>query len=307
MSALLRLGRAPIRLSQLSVFGRSPKDGVMAVISDVLAKGWFDDTQTPGEVWSVGGYVGGFYQWEEFESSWPLALANHDVPYFHMREMADPKGPFAKWHPPQEHEAERAAFFLDLAKVIGRSGLVGFNCLVRLKDLARFNQEKGLNLQPYPLAAYGCMLLVGQDYLGKPTELTFDHVEKVDSKLVKAREYAASDTHHGPDGVFDSIVTIPLPKNLSFREIPALQAADFWAWEYRKNHLNLDEWWSLPDRPQNWGDEQWEHMNKWVTDKFGSFEDATRKSLTQLLRRSQFKCMIWHYGELCDAHEARGG
>jgi hypothetical protein len=286
----------------------------MAVITDFVAKGWFDDTRTEGEVWSIGGYVGGLHHWQEFDDTWPLALATHDVPYFHMREMADPHGPFAKWHPPQQHESERAAFFLDLAKIIGRSGLSAFNCLVRLRDLARFNVEHGLNLDPYALAAYGCMILVGQDYLGFPTELVFDHVEKVQSKLARAREYAESDKYHGaggihgPDGAFGALVTTGLSEKLTFRDIPALQAADFWAWEYRKNHINLNEWWSIPDRPQEWGDEQWEHMRSWVENKFGSFEEATRKSLQELLRRThRFKPMIWHYQELCDAHKARGG
>ena len=54
-----------------------------------------------------------------------------------------------------EHEAERAAFFLDCAKAIGESGLTGFNSLVRLKDFGRFNSEHGLNLEAYALAAYG--------------------------------------------------------------------------------------------------------------------------------------------------------
>jgi hypothetical protein len=274
----------------------------------VMAKGYFDDSRTGDKLWSIGGYVGGNLHWEEFDAHWSMALSNHDVPYFHMREMADPNGPFSKWHPPEEHEPERSAFFLDLAKVIGRSHLTGFNCLVRMNDLARFNSAKGLNLQPYSLAAYGCMLLVGKDYpKNTPIELVFDHVEKVTSKLALARDYAESDHYHGSDGVFDLLVTTPLPKDITFRQLPALQAADFWAWEYRKNHLNLDEWWSLAERPQSWGDEQWEHMNQWVTGKFGSFEDATRMSLQELLRRSQFKCMIWHFQELCEAHEARGG
>jgi hypothetical protein len=278
----------------------------MAVISDVLARGWFDDTLTSGKVLSIGGYVGSPTHWEAFEGDWPLALANHDVPYFHMREMADPGGPFAKWHPPEEHEPERAAFFLDLAKVIGRSGLTGFSCIVRIEDLARFNAEKGLTLEAYPLAAYGCMLLVGQDYLQRPSELIFDHIEKAHSKLAKAWQYANSDSYHGPDGVFNSMVTAPLAKNLTFRTVQPLQAADFWVWETRKNHLNLNEWWTLSDRPED-SDAQWDHMTQWVADKFGSFEDVTRKSLQELLKRSQFKNMLWSYQQLCGAHEARGG
>lgn len=191
--------------------------------------------------------------------------------------------------------------------MIGRSGLTGFNCLVRLQDLARFNAENRLDLQAYALAAYGCMLLVGEDYLGRPTELVFDHVEKVHSKLALAKAYAESDKLYGPEGRFASIVVEGLPTIYTFREVPALQAADFWAWEYRKNHSRLEGWWSLPDRPQEWGDEQWEHMSKWVTDNFGTFEDATRKSLQELLKRTQIRPMIWDYTQLCHANRARDG
>lgn len=61
-------------------------------------KGWLDDSRRD-QYWVVGGYVGGWHRWEEFETYWPMALANHEVPYFHMREMNDLKGPFGKWHP----------------------------------------------------------------------------------------------------------------------------------------------------------------------------------------------------------------
>src|SRR5262249_81389 len=152
------------------------------------------------EVWALGGYMGNPLSWEDFDNMWPMALANHDVPYFHMREMQDPNGVFAKWYPAKDHQAELADFFSGLAKRIYQSGLRSFCCLVRLKDLARFNAEHGLNLEPYALAAYGCMVLVGKDYKEHSVELVFDHVEKVTSKLAKAREYADTDTHYGPDG-----------------------------------------------------------------------------------------------------------
>jgi hypothetical protein len=153
-----------IRLSQLSIFTRPPKEAVMAVISDVLAKGWFDDSQSSGEVWVLGGYMGNPLHWETFDTYWPMALANAEVPYFHMREMADPRGPFAKWMPHSEHRTEVENFFSDMAKVIMHSNLTGFCGAVRIKDLEHFNKENGLKLEPYPLAAYGCMLLVGKDY-----------------------------------------------------------------------------------------------------------------------------------------------
>jgi hypothetical protein len=151
------------------------------------------------------------------------------------------------------------------------------------------------------------MVLVGKDYVGHPVELIFDHIEKVTSKLAKAREYAKSDNYYGPDGIFDKLAARGLPKSLTFREVPALQAADFWAWEYRKNHLRMDEWWSLEDRPQQHGDEQWEHLKEWFEARYGSFEQGPRKSAQALIRRSDLTCIIWHYQELCDAHQARGG
>jgi len=280
----------------------------MAVTTLLPVKGYFDDSQTKGQLWVLAGYVGGPLHWEEFDATWPMALANHDVPYFHMREMQDPNGVYGKWYHAGEHKRELANFFEDLTKVIGRSGLVPFSSLVRLKDLERFNSETDLSLQPYSLAAYGCMLLAGQWYGNVPAELVFDHVEKVESKLARAREYADSDIYYGPDGIFDKVVITGLPKHLTFREIPALQAADFWVWEYRKNHLKLDEWWSLDDRPEDL-DAQWEHMLQWVNEKHGSFEAATRRSLQELIRRSsnQTPGIIWSYRQLCEAHKARGG
>jgi hypothetical protein len=154
----------------------------MAVVSEFAAKGYFDDSQTTGQAWSLSGYMGNPYAWEDFDGLWRIALDTHGVPYFHMREMQDPDGVYAKWYPAKKHEAELAAFFSDLAKVIRQCHLYPFSCLVRLKDLNRFNAEHGLNLEPYPLAAYGCMLLVGKDYTGHPVELVFDHVEKVKSR-----------------------------------------------------------------------------------------------------------------------------
>ena len=65
-----------------------------------------------------------------------------------------------------------------------------------------FNTEHGLALQPYSLAAYGCMLIIGKEHVGHLVELIFDHVEKVELKLAIAREYADADHYYGPDGVF---------------------------------------------------------------------------------------------------------
>jgi hypothetical protein len=268
-------------------------------------KGWFDDSRR-GPIWAVAGYIGGLHRWEHFDTHWPMALANHDLPYFHMREMADPKGVFGKWHPPQDHRAELADFFSGLAKVIGQSRLVGICSLVRVADLDRFNADHGLTLEPYSLAAYGCMLLTVRENLpGMPIELVFDHVEQVESKLAKARAYADSDKTYEP-GICDATAITGLPKACTWREIPALQAADFFAWEFRKNHENVSEWFDFMDKPDDW-DARWDHFEQWSLDKFGSKIPTTRKSAVALLDGNEFYAMIWDYKNLCDAHTARGG
>jgi hypothetical protein len=104
-------------------------------IGEPVAKGYFDDSQTTGQVLALGGYMGNLFSWEDFDHMWRMVLATHDVPYFHMREMQDPNGVYAKWYPAKKHEAKLEAFFSDLAKVIYHGGLYPFCCLVRLKDL----------------------------------------------------------------------------------------------------------------------------------------------------------------------------
>ncbi len=88
-----------------------------------------DDTRR-GPVWAVGGYVGGEHRWEYFDNYWPMALANHDLPYFHMKEMRDPNGIFGKWCPPDDHREVLANFFSGLARVISQSKLVGVCSIV---------------------------------------------------------------------------------------------------------------------------------------------------------------------------------
>src|SRR5262249_45367653 len=153
-----------------------------------------------------------------------------------------------------------ASFLGALARAISRSQLKGFGSIVRIKDLDRFNRENQLRLEPYPLAVYGCMLWIGKQNPDAVVSAVFDHIERVSSKLKRADIYAKSDTYYA--GVTDRIQPIPLNKRLTFRDVPAIQAADFAAWEIRKHHLNQNEWWELPDRPKR-PDEGLPHLMEW--------------------------------------------
>lgn len=168
----------------------------------------------------------------------------------------------------------------------------------------KFNQENGLALQPYSLAAFGCMMVVSREYGEYASELIFDHLEKVNSKLTAAREYAKSDMYN--QGDFDRMVISPLLKAITFRELPAMQAADFMTWEFRKHHERVGEWFDLPDRPKD-DDERWAHMERWSLGRFQSPIPTPRKSAVALVEGNQLAPFIWDYDHLCEAHQLRAG
>jgi hypothetical protein len=225
----------------VSVSGRCVRTWPPEACLVALISGYFDDSQSTGDVWVVAGYVGYANQWEHLGRMWDEALRAHDVPYFHKREMADPAGAFAKWLPPEDHQEEVVAFFKDLVGAIRRCGVHIITSAVWVKDLERFNSEKGLILEPYPLAAYSCMSQIALKHGDVPVTAVFDRVEKVDDKLRKARLYADTDRHAYP-GLCNLVTSIPLEAGLTSRTVPALQAADLIAWEVRKALFKMKPW-----------------------------------------------------------------
>jgi hypothetical protein len=268
-------------------------------------RGWLDDSRR-GKMWSVGGYIGSEYQWEFFEEEWPKALKLADVPYFHMKETGKPNGIFAKWHPPQEHKDEWASFYANLAQIISDSHIFGILSVVRGGDLDRFNAEKNLDLEPYPLAAYGCMLLAARQHIPRmPIQLVFDRVEKVRSKLATARIYADSDAYW--PGECDFITVSSLVKGVTLENLPPMQAADFAAWEFRKHQERIDEWYESGGDEVPDANEAWEKLEQWILEKYGSHEAITRKSAYALIESQRFANLVWDYRVLNEVHELRGG
>jgi hypothetical protein len=268
--------------------------------------GSFDDSQD-GEgkdLWVVAGYVGYASQWDHFERLWKAALDRHEVPYFHMKEMNDPAGPFAKWLPPQDHKDEVIAFFKDLVAAILKCMLFMTSSAVWIRDLERFNQDTGLAIEAYPLAAYTCMMNMAIQYSRLPITAVFDRANQIQSKLDKARAYAKAD--HRVTIAFDSIAIFPLQEPLTVRDVPALQAADFIAWELRKEHYKMREW-QLSNRPLTDRLTQWWDYLEWTRQLTGS-DPVLRRSLNALIENnSRVRGLVWDYQQLEDANKAKGG
>jgi hypothetical protein len=129
VSAAERFGApAQIRLSELSIFNLPPRNRIMAVI-----KGYFDDSRSNKDdghsnrnIWTLAGYAGNDDQWRRFETEWPKLMADHGVPWFHMKEFGEPNGVYSKWYPYEDHQNEIIHFLQDITRIIGFSFLDGF-------------------------------------------------------------------------------------------------------------------------------------------------------------------------------------
>jgi hypothetical protein len=272
----------------------------MAVI---VIKGFFDDSHSDKQawtngIWTVAGYVGNDDQWQRYRSMWPIALSNHDVPYFHKKEMNDPNGVYSKWHPLGDHQPEIDNFCIDLSHIIGACVLNGFYSSVREDDLDRFNEEHNMSLHALSLATYSLLLQIGKTYPNKSVEVIFDKADKMSSKIAFGQSYAYSDRQY--IGIIDGITTAVLAKNESSKTIIELQAADFFAWELRNHHINLKEWFQREDLPidQN---ERGKDLRKFIAAR------PRRKSFDELICRSANQGGIWDYQTIYRVHEARGG
>lgn len=269
-----------------------------------VLQSYFDDSQTDGRLWIVGGFAGYPNQWTFFEELWAALLAKHGVPYFHMREMGKPHGAFAKWHPPEDHQEELIAFFTDIVAAIQRPNLQLFGSAVYIPDLDRFNRDYGSNIKPYPLAAYACITELGHAYPSIPTTAVFDRVEKIDDKLKTARAYVETDFVD----VAGVVTSAPLAPGLNSRKVPPLQAADFVAWETRRTHTTLQPWFGLPTRPQGERAELWKQFEDWCRKTSGRRYPIQRKSFESLIGSGmRIKFIVWDYDQISEVHKARRG
>ena len=216
---------------------------------------------------------------------------------FICESFGSPTGVYRKWWPPQEHEAERKAVFEDVTKIICDCYLRGFWSITRINDLNRFNSENGLSLDPYSLAAYGLLLVLATEYRDIDIDVVFDKVEKVDNKLAIARTYANSDGYH--HGVCDKIITRPLGKKDTFRNVLPLQSADFLVGELQKSHQKVESW--FDEGRQN-------AIDEWSMQKFGTERPPAIKSLEAvMIGGAPAGGLVWDYKNLTQAHHHRKG
>ena len=212
----------------LSPLVTPPPQRLMAVI-----RAYLDDSGYPTDpntrVMAIAGYAAKQAHWTYFEEAWAKVLGDFGVPYFHMKEWPNPKGILAaiKSDPVLEHD-----FIVGLAGAITDWLDSSPSAVVRLDDLEEFNERHELEIDPYALAIYGCLFELGTEYYGQEVDLVIDRFDKSPMRIALGFEYAQTDSSGLDISLFNSIA---LGGSDSWRNILPLQAADFVAYELRKN------------------------------------------------------------------------
>ncbi len=106
----------------------------------------------------VSGWLSSLVRWDRFEVDWRLLLAKYNLPYFHMKEFVQSKGPFAKnW---QGNEPKRARFLAHAVSIIKSHVEYGAACFVEFDVFAKINRTYKLGEMvgvPYSLAGRDCV------------------------------------------------------------------------------------------------------------------------------------------------------
>jgi hypothetical protein len=267
-------------------------------------KGYFDDSGKDDAGHNcvvIAGFVGDNTAWEIFEARWAAALRLGDIPYMHMKEISDPNSPLHKFSGRENTDA-RNLLFSNLIGAVLRARLWAFGALVRLPDLKRFNLERTRQVQPVPLALYGCMNEIASKEFPEQVEGVIDRIDKPEKQIATAVEYAQSDPHKDAS---KNISMLPLKGSMSFKNVLPMQAADLLAWEVRKNHMRLSGWWETEERGESPAQAAISQI-QWMR-KQGKTWPNQRASFILLGNAAYPHGGIWDFDYLCGLDDARGG
>jgi hypothetical protein len=199
------------------------------------------------------------------------------------------------------NEADRVKVLKALIKTIKECGLTAFGVTIRLPDLRRFNAERNRNLEALPLALYVCMNDIYVEDPWRKVQMILDKFDKPWNVIEKAKAYAAG---HWSDDVSQNTEFTALKETESYKNILPMQAADFIAYEIKKNVESRRDWFdsTIGHDPDTWEETE----RRWLASK-GLPYPYIRKSLQGLLETIPAQVTIWDYRILCHLDDKRGG
>jgi hypothetical protein len=187
----------------------------------------------------VGGLIAPIEHWKAFEGRWREILAQHGVPYSHMREFAHSTGAFRKWRSPnKQFEPERIKFSADICQCILDHAIYSFGAIItkrHWKTLVPEDMRKDMG-GPYAFLGRYCMtrICVWADDNGQ--------TEPVDLVFEKGQPESAIRLQHSVLCRNENVRKEYRLGNLRFedkRGVLPLQAADVVAYELLKHFNDL--------------------------------------------------------------------
>ena len=179
---------------------------------------------------TVCGWVASVERWQRFETEWKAMLTAFDVPYFHLKELSQCRGPYIKWF--GVPSKERDALFVEAARIIRGTVEFGSLCVVWYDAFRKANERFHLKKHqhsPYAIAGRFCIARVN---------------EWVRRQGRSVREIDYVFESGGPDvgGLTDLVKRsgLQIPRFQPGRDTEMqggfvqLQAADYFAYELRK-------------------------------------------------------------------------
>ena len=295
-----------------------PDQWLMAVL-----KAYIDDSgdQWPGHTaLSMAGYIATIEEWDRFEQAWIRVLTEFEAPYLHMKEFKERYGAFKTWPPSKEKDAD---FLAKLTVVIGNAGLRAFGSVVVLDDIKRLRHERTINIQAKPIAIYTSLIELRALYPRDELEVVLDRTNDAAASVADAEKYAAS---HPVPIEFPTFTILSKSGPCRSKSMPPLQAADFLAWEIRKEYELKRQWYQanpegfyhiLPIRNQDMSalrglfkwflEDRRAYIRKQGMESVNIPFEPHRRSLIALDVATPINAHIWNYHALEKLHAVKGG
>jgi len=272
----------------------------MAAVSEL--RGYVDDSghyRDPNHnVVAMACYLARLEKWRVFERRWREVLSDNKVPYLHMKEWWQKDNSI--YSHIKGYASKEASFFSDLSDTIRQNVSMCAISYVRLPALKKISSKYCFELNPYSLALYGCLISLRQSYWDEDFQIIIDKVEKPYLKIDAAKAYAKSDVRHNIRP--DKIPITPIEDSQSAKSVLPLQAADFMAWELRKNSEETLTW-DVPESTKTVVQAARDY-GRWATEfaQKNNREPRIRKSAWSLYKGTRVQGVMWDETTIAGAH-----
>jgi hypothetical protein len=201
-------------------------------------KGFYDDTgkehDPKHKVCGFAGRLGTIDQWNTLEIAWADVLQDFHIPYLHMKDFSHSVPPFDKLA-----TSERPLLIEQLCKAVATAGVKGIAVAVVKEDLVAFKKETGVKVDG---TAFCMSMVILKSYWyreDKIVEGVFDWFERPH----KTADIAFGYLRHLPDANdLHNFVSMHPSRPGQWKETPALQLADFLAYETFETSQPYVEW-----------------------------------------------------------------